>query len=115
MLRTVSIIAALSLAAAPAFAGDIHEVTVISAKVNLGDLNLSTHRDAVRAVERIARTAERLCAPEGGGRLTVSKPARLQKCEDAAVTKAVAQANSPMLTLALSERLEAANVQVAGR
>lgn len=117
MLRTFIITAAFAastLAAPAAFAGDIHEVRVETATVKLGDLDLSQSKDAARAIERLARTAARLCSPEGGS-LTVTKPDRVRRCEQAAVAKAVAQASSPMLTLALSEWQDRANVQVAGR
>jgi UrcA family protein len=118
MRRTTSIITALILAAvavSPVLAGDLNEVTVISATVKLGDLNLSDPRDAGRAIDRIARKARNLCAPEGGSSLRLGQSPWEVKCEAAAVRRAVAQLNVPAVSLALGERLDGAEVRVAQR
>lgn len=118
MFRTVSAIAAVMLgvvAAGPVLAGGLDEIRMESAVVKVGDLNLGSHGDAVIAIDRLTRAAVRLCAPVGGTALTLSKPASQLACESAALERAVSQVSSPMLSMALSEQRDGANVKVARR
>ena len=108
MFRHATLIAGLSLtlAAAPAARAEgLQALTVFSESVRVADLDLTRHADAVKALNRVTQAAARICG-YGYGYLTVSAAATGRACRDRAVAEAVDRINSPMLSLALSERVD---------
>lgn len=93
---------ALLLSVTPARAETPHtslamdEVEVHSETVHFSDLNLASSKDAQRLYTRLRRAAENVCGDYDLRDFVDSKEAR--KCEDDAVSDAVAKVNRPMLT-----------------
>jgi len=103
LLAALAVMTAIGGAASPSWSQpDPDRVTV---RVPVGDLDLATERGADVALSRIRNAAQDIC----GARPTPMEIARLaqhRQCMNVTVGTAVASANLPMLTAALTRTTE---------
>jgi UrcA family protein len=92
ILLTIS--AAAIVVATPAMAKPVHADTQ-SQKVSVADLDLTSARGANRFLNRVQRTARRVCGGRPDGRAPSAERAAFRECVSEAMQNAVVAINSP--------------------
>jgi UrcA family protein len=90
------LLAALAAGTAQVTLADTVDPVPLSQQVHYSDINLANSAGAKALYERLITAAGLVCAPYGSGELARQKPYR--SCVRQAVSAAVADINSPMLT-----------------
>lgn len=101
MSRFFKSVAAAVLFAACAPAALAERPVVTHTKVSYADLDLSSRAGAQTLLRRIDRATSKVCGKRPGV-VPLKMMTRWTACRDAAVSNAIANVNSPTLTLALN-------------